>query len=136
MVTTRYLVILCLALGATLMFVIFSMHDWLRQRRPRGDHAVVGAEGQGAGRWYDGTLDRLLVMFPIAAAGLLVGLVLSQTDVDIVDVGAEAMLLASGATATERIVARQRCDGAGEGPAALVVCLVAGLIGGVAGLGA
>ena len=47
----------------------------------------------------------------------------------------EEMLLAAGVTATERIVARQRSHVGGEARVALVVCLLSGVLGGLAGLG-
>ena len=126
--TTVYLITLGLALVATLAFVVLYLRD--RFLAPRG---FRGADG--AARWADGALDRVLVLFAISAAGMLIGLLLSGSDIDVLDLGAEAMLLAAGATSSERIVARQRRDGNGERAAVPGVCLAAGLIGGLVGLG-
>ncbi|HEV2787373.1 MAG TPA: hypothetical protein VGV67_13330, partial [Solirubrobacteraceae bacterium] len=134
-VTTIYLIILCLALAATLAFVIAWLHDEYVARGSRGGRAAGEA---ATTRWHDGTIDRLLAMFPIAAAGLLLGLLLSGEDIDVLDLGAEAMLLAAGVTGAERLAARRR--GAGSAPrrpasALLLIAAGAGVIGGLAGLG-
>ena len=118
---TVYLVILCLALAATLAFGALYVYDrFVAREQPR---------------WGDGALERVLVMFPVAAVGLLIGLLLSRSRLDLVDLGAEAMLLAAGGASSERIAARRRRDGNRDRPAVLGVCLAAGLVGGLAGLG-
>ena len=135
--TTIYLIILCLALAMTLAFVVAWLHDAYVARRSGGGRAgaVPAAE-----RWYDATIDRLVAMFPIAAAGLLLGLLLSGEDIDVLDLGAEAMLLAAGVTAGERLVVRRRgaAGERGRRPASALLALAAGagLLGGLAGLGA
>jgi hypothetical protein len=127
-VTPIYLVILSLALAATLIFVAAWLYDrFVSHRGP------PGREEQRS--WSDGTIDRLVVAFPIAAGGLLLGLVISDSDIDLIDVCAEAMLLGAGVTATEGLLVRWRTPGHGRAaPTPLVLCIAAGagLIGGIA----
>ncbi len=132
--STIYLVILGLALAATLMFAAAWLPDRYVSRRPAGESTGGGAERQ---RWDDGTVDQLLVTFPVAAGGLLLGLVLSGAEIDLLDLGPQAMLLAAGVTATERLVARRHADTGGRAAAmSLVLCVAAGagVIGGIAEL--
>lgn len=133
--TTIYIVILCLAFAATLLFVAAWVHDRYILRHPPSDG---GTGGPGHGRWDDDAIEKLLMTFPIAAGGLLLGLVLSGADIDIFDVGAEAMLLAAGVTASERLFARRRGTSGGDvAPRSLMLAAAAGagFIGGMAGLG-
>ncbi len=130
--TALYLIILCLALVTTLASVAAWLYDASRVRAGRRDGEQPG------GQWYDGALDRVLVMFSVAGAGLLLGLLVAGEEVDLVGLGTEAMLIAAGVTGGERLAARRSGAGGGHGlppPAALLVAAGAGLVGGLAGLG-
>lgn len=129
--TTIYLVILSLALAATLIFVAAWLYDrYVSRRGPPG--------GEERRSWDDGSIDQLVVAFPIAAGGLLLGLVISDADIDLIDICAEAMLLAAGVTATERLIVRWRTTAHGRAaltPLVLCIAAAAGLIGGIAAPG-
>ena len=132
--TTIYLVILCAALAATLCFIALCVREWSLSR-----HQLDTATGGGADRacprpLYDGVVDCVLVAFPIAAAGMVAGLLIAGSTVRILDIGAEAMLVACGASAAERLLWRGR-EGGVRTPLVAPLCLVVGLVGGLAGLG-
>lgn len=119
--------------AATLCFIALCVREWSASRHQLDAATGGGTDRMGARPLYDGVIDRVLLAFPIAAAGMVAGVLIAGSTVRVVDIGAEAMLVASGASAAERLLRRGREDGP---PTPLVaLCLVAGLVGGLAGLG-